>query len=107
MSQPIGKQIMRACEAVERFGGCNSPALATALQLRDNHTRTYLGRAMGYGLLTVDRSSRTHQYQVVPGWRERVKPIARVRPYVVRPRVGPAVAANRAAFALAGVWGAV
>lgn len=61
----------------------------------------YLSRSVGLGLLTVSRASRPHQFCVVAGWRQKIKPIARVQPYVVRP-------AKRGAkndFALGSVWG--
>ena len=85
MPRPIGGQIFHACEAVERFGVCGSPDVQPILGVVNTNAIKYLSRAVGYGLLTVDRSTRPHQYRVVPGWREKVKPIARIQPYVVRP----------------------
>ena len=85
MPRPIGKQILRACEVVEHLGVCGSPDVQPILGVASTNTIKYLSRAVGYSLLTVDRTCRPHQYRVVAGWRQKVKPIARVQPYVVRP----------------------
>lgn len=85
MARPIGKQILRACAAVERFGVCGSPEVRPILNVASTNAIKCLSRAVGYGLLTVSRDYRPHQYRVVPGWREKVKPIERVEAYVVRP----------------------
>ncbi len=102
MPRPIGKQILRACEAVERLGVCTSPDVQPILNVVSTNTIKYLSHAVGYRLLTVDRSCRPHQYRVVPGWREKVKPIARVQPYVVRP--AKVMQTTRTAH-LQSVWG--
>lgn len=58
MARPIGKQILRACEAVERFGVYGSPDVQPILGVVSTNTIKYLSRAVGYRLLTVDRSVR-------------------------------------------------
>jgi len=103
MTRPIGQRIIQACEIVERFGVCGSPDVQPILGVVSTNTIKYLSRAVGYRLLTVDRTCRPHQYRVVPGWREKVKPIQRVQPYVVRP--AKAGQATRTAH-LQAVWGA-
>ena len=85
MTRPIGARIIEACEIVERHGICSSPTVTPLMGIESTNAIKYLSRAVGYGLLTVSRDVRPHQYQVVAGWREKVKPIARVKPYTPRP----------------------
>ena len=82
--RPVGKRIIQACSLVEQCGTATSPMLTPVMGTAPTNTIKYLSRSVGMGLLTVDRSMRPHRYQVVDGWRETVKPIAREMPYVVR-----------------------
>lgn len=102
MPRPIGKRIFQACSAVERFGVCGSPDVQAVMAVELPNVIKYLSRGVGLGLLTVSRDSRPHQFRVVPGWREKVKPIARVQPYVARP--AKVIPATRTAH-LQAVWG--
>lgn len=103
MPRAVGKRIFQACCAVERFGVCGSGDVQACMEVELSNVIKYLSRGVGLGLLTVSRESRPHQFRVVPGWREKVKPIARVQPYVVRP--AKTMQTTRTAH-LQSVWGA-
>lgn len=101
--KPIGQRIIQACEIVERLGVCGSPEIYPIMDIEQTNCIKYLSRAVGMGLLYVNRDFRPHQYYVMPGWRDKIKPIARVKPYIPRPARKPTPSTN---FILQNVWGA-
>ncbi|MBK5204344.1 MAG: hypothetical protein JJD98_02735 [Polaromonas sp.] len=71
MSRRYGAHIPALCEIVEVIGPCSTGevyAFSTAMT-RPN-VEKYCTRAVGLGLMTVDRSGRLKQWSVVPGWRD-------------------------------------
>ncbi len=84
--RPIGKRIMQVCETVEKHTTCTSSVLTPIMGTQPTNTIKYMHRAVKMGLLTVDKTTRPHSYTIVDNWRDKVNPIARVKPYMVKPR---------------------
>lgn len=70
---PIGARITEVCEIVEAHGICISPYIREIMGVTSSGAATYLSRAVGLRLLTVDRTTRPHEYRVIDGWREIVR----------------------------------
>lgn len=72
---PIGQRIRSACELLEQVGPSGANALCDHLtDVEPSNMGKYCSRAVGLGLMTVERGIRGRvQYSiftVVPGWRE-------------------------------------
>jgi hypothetical protein len=72
---PIGQRIRDACALLERVGPSGANALCDHLtDIEPSNMGKYCSRAVGFGLMTVERGIRGRvQYSiftVVPGWRE-------------------------------------
>ena len=72
---PIGQRIRAACELLEQVGPSGANALCHHLtDVEPSNMGKYCSRAVGLGLMTVERGIRGRvQYSiftVVPGWRE-------------------------------------
>lgn len=107
MTQPlkrVGARVVQVCEIVDRLKVCGSGAVHRELGIDRYNVRTYLQRAVGMGLIKVDRTARLHTFRTTPGWRE----IVARRPEPVRiavvPMLSGAMMAQRRSFPLAGVW---
>jgi hypothetical protein len=100
----VGKRVIEVCTIVEKIGSSTGGVVFAWMDgsSRENAAK-YCSRAVGLGLMTVDRSVRPMQFDVIEGWRERAQPIQRIQPYLVRPRIE---APTRSRFALHSVWGA-
>lgn len=79
MGRNIGGRIIEACEIVESFGACGSPEVTPLMGIQPTNAIKYLSRAVGYGLLTVDRDVTPHQYSAVASWRDKLK-VTEIRP---------------------------
>ena len=62
--------IMQACAIVSDAKRCPAAHVKQLMGLDVNNTFRHLTRAVGLGLLTVDRSTTPHEYRAVPGWRQ-------------------------------------
>ena len=101
--RPIGKRIAEALGIVDEIGAANYRQVYERMDgVIVENAGKYCQRAVGLGLMTVDRSVYPKQYQAVPGWREKVKPIQRIKPYIVRPAKVPYVPGK---CDLQSVWG--
>jgi len=71
MAKLYGKKIPQFCEIVEQLGPCTSRQIfelaPPASVIQD--VETYCTRAVGRGLMTVDRSGKLKKWAVVKGWR--------------------------------------
>lgn len=84
--RPIGARIIQVCTIVEASGVCTSPQARAVMQIEATNVIKYLSRSVGFGLLTVDRTTKPHQYRAVEGWRERLKPVQRaIKPQAPSP----------------------
>ena len=102
MKKMIGRKIMQACTIVEAHGSCTGAVAQPIMDMAMANTFKCMSRAVGLGLLTVDRSSRPHHWVAVTGWRDKVALIQREKPYVVRPAKVPYVPGK---CDLQSVWG--
>jgi hypothetical protein len=70
----IGKRIRQACEILEKLGPSGSRTLADHIDINPENCGKYCSRAVGHGLMTVERGlgSRSNYsvFTVVPEWRE-------------------------------------
>jgi hypothetical protein len=85
MSRPIGKSIRLVCEAVEADGASNYRRVAEVTGLPVVATSRYATRAEGWGLLSIDRTTKPATYVVVRGWRLRVEVPTKAAPARPRP----------------------
>jgi hypothetical protein len=66
--RPIGANIRAACTVLERLGPSTANQVRAQLPgVNADNMRTYLTRAVGLGLVTVNRS-RANTYTVAPDW---------------------------------------
>lgn len=78
MSRPIGKRIREACEVVERLGPCGVSTIGPQMDgVKNINASHYLNRAVGHGLLVVDKSHRPYRYSVADGWRDMLPELKR------------------------------
>lgn len=101
MPRTVGTRIIAACSEVERRGVCSQSDVTAVMQIEPSNVGKYLSRAVGLGLLSIDRTTRPHSYAVIPGWRERIKLIARVKPAIARPVFVPVPVRSHH---LQGIW---
>ena len=72
MGKKIGAMMIEACEIVERIGPCLSVEVHKLMVGGSKYARIYLVRSVHHGLVSVDVEKSPHQYQIVPGWREKI-----------------------------------
>lgn len=66
MGRPIGKRILQACEIVRQLGPSTTRQIGVHMpDVVTENVDKYCSRAVGCGLLTVDRTVRPKQYAVV------------------------------------------
>lgn len=68
--RPVGRLIIKACEAVERLRVANSAQLCEALMCESNFVSARMTGAIGRGLVVADRSVWPRQYRVTKDWRK-------------------------------------
>ena len=76
-SRPIGQRIRQVCEHLEQYGPLGTSSLRDLMpDVERSNLGKYCSRAVGLGLLTVERGlgNRTNYsvWAVVPTWRELV-----------------------------------
>lgn len=69
MTRQIAKTIIAAVKVIEGKGAAGSLQVRRALGIDAIAANRQLSRAVGLGLLTVDRDVWPHQYRAVNGWR--------------------------------------
>lgn len=70
-----GKRIRQACEVLEKFGPMGASSLCDHIpDVQPSNMGKYCSRAVGLGLMTVERGLRNRSnysiYTVVPNWKE-------------------------------------
>lgn len=65
--RPIGQNMRELCELVERHGPCGPAKLYPLTALGKNDVRTYLGRAVGRGMLVRDDRG---TYKTARNWQD-------------------------------------
>lgn len=100
MSRPIGIRIMQACELLEKHGPMGATSLCDyAPDVEPGNMGKYCSRAVGLGMMTVERGLRNKSnysvYTVVNGWREIAKERRTTKKAAVQPRAEPVRAPNR------------
>ncbi len=89
MAQPIGRRVLQACEIVRKIGPSTTRQVAAHMpDLQIDCVHKYCSRAVGLGLLTVDRSVFPKQYTVVDKIvdrepKERPRPVIRHEPHAL------------------------
>lgn len=100
MGRQIGARIIEVCDIVERLGACRSKAVSDMSGTELSNVMKYMARAVGHGLLTVNRDVFPAHYKIVHGWREKLKPVSTPKPRVARStRLTPAAHHLHAAWA--------
>ena len=74
-SRPIGARIRDVCAALEQYGPMGGSGLCDKINgIERSNMGKYCSRAVGLGLLTVERGLRQRTnysvFTVVPGWRD-------------------------------------
>lgn len=66
MGRPIGRRIMQVSEIIEKLGKCSARQIADHMPDVDiENVHKYCSRAVGYRLVSVDRSRFPKQYSIV------------------------------------------
>lgn len=88
--RPIGAHIREIVAIAEQLGPCTCPQIRAQLHapMEPSNVWKYCSRAVGLGLLIVDRSARPTQYRPAEGWRAKLSG--------AEPRVRPAQPAQQA-----------
>lgn len=74
MGQRVGKRIIQALGAVQRLQPCTVHQVQALMPgVEWSNVDKYCSRAVGHGLMTVDRTRRPKLYSVVPGWQEQLQ----------------------------------
>lgn len=73
--RPIGAHIREIISITEQLGPCTCPQIRERLQapMELSNVWKYCSRAVGLGLLAVDRSTRMAKYWPAHGWRDRIE----------------------------------
>ncbi|MDO8778877.1 MAG: hypothetical protein Q7K57_61195 [Burkholderiaceae bacterium] len=97
MGKRIGTRIVQALRAVELLQPCTVQQLMPHMPgVEWTNVDKYCSRAVGHGLMTVDRSVFPKQYRTVPGWQQQLDewavPTRGVKPALAAqaPGTGPA-----------------
>lgn len=74
IGRPIGAHIREIVAIAEQLGPCTCPQIRAQLHapMESSNVWKYCSRAVGLGLLIVDRSARPTQYRPAEGWRAKV-----------------------------------
>lgn len=72
MGRPIGNRIVEVLEIAERLGPCSvrQGHACMSPEVDIHNADKYFTRAVGMGLMTVDRCGKPKLYYVAPGWRK-------------------------------------
>ncbi|MDP3793694.1 MAG: hypothetical protein Q8R07_02985 [Candidatus Uhrbacteria bacterium] len=95
MGKRIGTRIVQALRAVELLQPCTVQQLMPHMPgVEWTNVDKYCSRAVGHGLMTVDRSVFPKQYRTVPGWQQQLDewavPTRGVKPAAQAPGTEPA-----------------
>lgn len=70
----IGAKIREACEILEQSGPLSGAAMSRHMAVVPQNAGKYCSRAVGLGLMTVERweerNTRFAEYSIVEGWRD-------------------------------------
>lgn len=73
MGKRIGTRIVQALRAVELLQPCTVQQLMPHMPgVEWSNVDKYCSRAVGHGLMTVDRKSRPKLYSAAPGWEQQL-----------------------------------
>lgn len=73
MGKRIGTRIIQALRAVQLLQPCTVQQLMPHMPgVEWSNVDKYCSRAVGHGLMTVDRSIFPKQYHTVPGWQQQL-----------------------------------
>lgn len=74
MGKRIGTRIIQALRAVELLQPCTVQQVMPHMPgVEWANVDKYCSRAVGHGLMTVDRKSRPKVYSVIPGWQQQLE----------------------------------
>ena len=100
MTRKIGRQIMQACAIVESHSLCTSLTVTPLMQITSANAIRCLSRAVGHGLLAVDRTNRPHFYYALKDWRSTAAASGKPRGKYNKSVLAPVVPASN----LQSVW---
>lgn len=66
MGRPIGARIMQACEIIQKIGPCTAKQVSQHMpEVNIENVHKYCSRAVGYRLISVDRSGFWKVFSIV------------------------------------------
>lgn len=81
MPRPIGRRILECCEIIERLGPCTAKQVSQHMpEVNIENVHKYCSRAVGYRLVSVDRSGPWKIFRVVDKSVEKPAPEPEKRP---------------------------
>jgi len=80
MSITIGWRVVEACGIVHRLGGCTTGQVGEWMAgVEQSNVDRYCSRAVGLGLMTVDRTVYPKQYRMASAWQHVLAGLQQVR----------------------------